>query len=179
MLIVYAGLNLLVCLPIHAWLAMRSRHASPNREVEAGAPPARTARHGGSRSPLFWLMLAGFAIEGFVLSAILVHMVPLTTMVGLGTSGVFVAGLFGPAQVASRFINMLFGHNLRQSWLAPLATASLAAGLLTLLVSAPSVAGAALFTILFGLGSGLMSIVGGTLPLELFGREGYGAMSAG
>ncbi len=40
-LIVYAGLNLLVCLPIHAWLAMRSRHASPNREVEAGAPPAQ------------------------------------------------------------------------------------------------------------------------------------------
>ncbi|RUY55741.1 MFS transporter, partial [Mesorhizobium sp. M7A.F.Ca.CA.001.13.2.1] len=27
----------------------------------------------------------------------------------------------------------------------------------------------------FGLGSGLTSIVGGTLPLELFGREGYGA----
>ncbi len=120
-------------------------------------------------------MLAGFAIEGFVLSAILVHMVPLTATVGLGTAGVFVASLFGPAQVASRFINMLFGHNLRQSWLAPLATALLAAGLLALLVSAPSVAGAALFTILFGLGSGLMSIVGGTLPLELFGRDGYGA----
>jgi MFS family permease len=29
--------------------------------------------------------------------------------------------------------------------------------------------------LLFGLGSGLASIVGGTLPLELFGREGYGA----
>ena len=41
-------------------------------------------------------MLAGFAIEGFVLSAILVHMVPLTAAVGLGTAGVFVASLFGP-----------------------------------------------------------------------------------
>ena len=32
-----------------------------------------------------------------------------------------------------------------------------------------------LFVVLFGLGSGLTSIVSGTLPLELFGREGYGA----
>jgi MFS family permease len=44
-----------------------------------------------------------------------------------------------------------------------------------LLVTAPSLPGAIVFAILFGLGSGLMSIVGGTLPLELFGRAGYGA----
>ena len=74
-------------------------------------------------------MLAGFAIEGFVLSAILVHMVPLTAAVGLGAAGVFVASLFGPSQVASRFINMLFGSGVPQTWLALGATAALAAGL--------------------------------------------------
>src|SRR6185436_7673420 len=52
---------------------------------------------------------------------------------------------------------------------------SIAAGLALLLVTAPSVAGAIGFVVLFGFGSGLMSIVGGTLPLELFGRAGYGA----
>ena len=31
-----------------------------------------------------------------------------------------------------------------------------------------------MFAILFGLGSGLFSIVGGTLPLTLFGTAGYG-----
>jgi hypothetical protein len=120
-------------------------------------------------------MLAGFAIEGFVLSAILVHMVRLLGAVGLSTAAVLVAGLFGPAQVASRFINMLFGREVRQTWLAVGATSSLAAGLATLLLTAPSTIGAAVFAVLFGFGSGLMSIVGGTLPLELFGREGYGA----
>ena len=99
----------------------------------------------GDRSPLFWLMLFGFAIEGFVLSAILVHMVPLTAAVGLGTAGVFVASLFGPSQVASRFINMLFGRDLRQTWLAVIATLLLAAGVLVLVVSAPSLTGAAAF----------------------------------
>ena len=90
-------------------------------------------------------MLAGFAIEGFVLSAVLVHMVPLLGAVGIGTAAVFVAGLFGPAQVASRFVNMLFGRGVRQTWLAVSATGSLAAGLAVLLVTAPHAAGAAVF----------------------------------
>ena len=52
--------------------------------------------------------------------------------------------------------------------LPPLAMASLA-------LTAPSLIGASLFAILFGLGSGLTSIVSGSLPLQLLGREKYGA----
>jgi len=177
-LMVFAGMHLLVCLPLHAWLGKLGNKASPeqgsdplNATLSAGAPPTAA----NNRSWLFWLMLAGFAVEGLVLSAILVHMVPLTAAVGLGTVGVFVASLFGPSQVASRFINLLFGQGVSQTWLALGATASLAAGLVVLLLTAPSVPGAVAFVMLFGLGSGLMSIVGGTLPLELFGRTGYGA----
>jgi MFS family permease len=110
-----------------------------------------------------------------VLSAILIHMVPLMTTLGLGTAGLIVSTLFGPAQVASRFINMLFGGRLPQRWLAVIAASLLPLGLLVLLATNPAVAGAVMFAILFGFGSGLTSIVGGTLPLELFGREGYGS----
>ena len=99
----------------------------------------------------------------------------MTAAVGLGAAGVFVASLFGPSQVASRFINLLFGNGVPQTWLALGATGALAAGLAVLLATAPSLPGAIAFAILFGFGSGLMSIVGGTLPLELFGRAGYGA----
>jgi MFS family permease len=170
-LLVFAALHLAGCLPIHAWLYRRAmvptwRSASP-------AAQGVSRRQAGT-SLLFWLMLGGFAVEGFVLSAILVHMVPLMTAVGLGSAGVIVASLFGPSQVASRFVNMLFGRDLRQTWLAVIATALLAAGLFILVASAPSIVGAAAFAIAFGLGSGLLSIVGGTLPLELFGRDGYG-----
>src|SRR5262249_19568944 len=163
-------------LPIHAWLARRSR---PVRETVDDAS-AQLAEIKGSAdlrpsggSPIFLLMLAGFAVEGFVLSAVLVQMVPLLTAVGLGANSVFIGTLFGPSQVASRLVNMLFGSRLRQTWLALGATGSIAAGLAVLLLTMPSIAGAVAFAILFGLGSGLMSIVGGTLPLELFGRDGY------
>jgi MFS family permease len=77
--------------------------------------------------------------------------------------------------VASRLVNMLFGLGLSQTWLALGATAALAGGLAVLLVTAPSVPGAILFAMLFGFGSGLMSIVSGTLPLELFGHARYGS----
>ena len=179
-LAVFAALNLFLCLPVHAWIARRSpagrsrvsEAAEPAEPVDSGG--ARRPRRSG-RPPVFLLMLAGFAVEGFVLSAVLVQMVPLLTAVGIGAGSVFVGTLFGPSQVASRLVNMLFGRGVRQTWLALGATGSLAAGLAVLLLTAPSVVGAVAFAILFGLGSGLMSIVGGTLPLELFGRQAYGA----
>ncbi|TIN67258.1 MAG: MFS transporter, partial [Mesorhizobium sp.] len=99
---------------------------------EAGAP--LDPRRGRA---VFLLMLAGFATEGFVLSAILIHMVPLTAALGLGTAGLFVSTLFGPAQVASRLINMLFGGRLQQTHLAVIAASLLTAGLCALLLTTP------------------------------------------
>jgi MFS family permease len=101
-------------------------------------------------------------------------MVPLTQALGLGAAGLLVAALFGPAQVISRLVTLVFGRALSQIRLAVIATVLLPIGLAILLVTAPWMAGAVLFAICVGLGSGLTSIVGGTLPLELFGREGYG-----
>ncbi|RWP71443.1 arsenite efflux MFS transporter ArsK [Mesorhizobium sp.] len=174
--LVFAGINVAICLPIHAWLARLSHRT----DESASATPAAIGPAGGAiaprdRSRVFLLMLGGFAVEGFVLSSILVHMVPLTTALGLGSAGLVVTTLFGPSQVASRLINMLFGGRLAQTWLVVIGATLLPLGLVVLLATTPSVAGAIAFVILFGLGSGLASIVGGTLPLELFGRERYGA----
>ncbi len=111
----------------------------------------------------------------------LVHMVPLTQALGLGGAGLVIAALFGPAQVASRLINLVFGRDLRQVWLAVIASALMPIGIAVLLAatgapSGPWLPGAVLFAICMGLGSGLTSIVGGTLPLELFGAKGYGRL---
>jgi hypothetical protein len=173
--LVFAATNLLVCLPIHAWLMRLSRRRRSAMFSNISAVPDEHAPLDAAQAKtIFLLMLAGFAIEGFVLSAILLHMVPLLSALGLGTAGVMVSTLFGPAQVASRLINMVFGGRLAQTLLAVIAASLLAAGLLMLVLTSPAIPGIAVFVILFGLGSGLASIVGGTLPLELFGRAGYG-----
>jgi MFS family permease len=169
----FAALNIFVCLPVHYWVARLPRHQEQR-------PPADHAKSdwqtGHSSQPgLLFLMLAAFAVEGLVLASILTHMVPMVTALGLGTAGLAISTLFGPSQVASRLLNMLFGARLSQAMLAVISAGLLTAGLIVLFVTSPWVPGVMLFAILFGLGSGLASIVGGTLPLELFGQAGYGS----
>ncbi len=176
--LVFAAANLVLCLPIHAWLArLAARRRLPAKDTAVAAieAPDRAAVDPSRFRLVFLMMMAGFAVEGFILSAVLLHMVPLLTALGMGTAGVAASTLFGPSQVASRLVNMLFGGRLRQSVLALIAASLVAAALATLLASSPIVAGLAAFVVLFGLGSGLTSIVGGTLPLEVFGRAAYGS----
>jgi len=176
--LVFAGINLFVCLPIHWWLAATMKAVKAR---EASIPTSSVAAIIGSistenRSRAFLLMAIGFALEGFVLSALLIHMVPLLTAVGMGASAILVGTVFGPSQVFSRFINMLFGKGLSPLVLAVISAAFLVMGLSVLMTTAPWISGGIAFAILFGLGSGLMSIVQGSLPLHLFGSDGYGAM---
>lgn len=172
-LLLYATLHLVVCLPVHWALArLTSGAIAVERRADVPVEEAINRRNG---SLVFLLMLLGFAIEGYALSAMLVHIVPLTQALGLGAAGLAVASLFGPAQVASRLINLVFGRGLSQVWLAVIAAVLMPIGIVVLLATVPSFAGAVVFAILMGLGSGLTSIVGGTLPLELFGRRGYGS----
>lgn len=124
------------------------------------------------RRRAFLLTATGFALEGFVLAALL----PLLGAIGLGASAVLVGTVFGPAQVLSRFTNMLLGRNVSPLALAILSSTFIVCGASVLIVSGDRVAGAILFALLVGLGSGLASIVQGSLPLFLFGASGYGEM---
>lgn len=71
---------------------------------------------------------------------------------------------------------MVFGKNLPALSLAIVAAVLIPGGTLILLALAPSVPGAMVFAVIFGMGNGLLSIVAGTLPLYLFGSDGYGKL---
>lgn len=172
-LLIYAALHVGLCLPVHLALARLTSGAVSLAQRAVSHADERGVSQNGNL--IFLLMLLGFAIKGYALAAILVHLVPLTQSLGLGAAGLVIASLFGPAQVASRLINLIFGGSLPQVWLAVIAAMLMPIGILVLLATAPSFTGAVVFAILMGLGSGLSSIVSGTLPLELFGRRGYGS----
>lgn len=171
--LIFAAINLLVCLPIHAWLARSAGHGRTG-EKSGATRPIEPSLPAAARAPAFILMVTGFALESFVNAALLVHMVPVMSALGLGAMAVMAGTLFGPSQVLSRFINMVLGGGLPQLMLAVISAVLLPAALVILLLTAPSVPGAVAFAVVFGLGSGLSSIVQGTLPLALFGSEGYG-----
>lgn len=168
---VFAVLNLVICLPLHLWLSRFARLAAA-RPVEAVIPQAPMSIDNGN--VVFVLIVLGFSLAGFVSAATLFHMVPMLGLLGLGTASVWVATLLGPAQVASRLINMAFGRDVSPTVLAMVSAATMPLALGTLALSAPSAWGGAAFAIIFGLGSGLFSIVSGTLPLAIFGKAGFG-----
>lgn len=175
--LVYAGLNLFLCMAVHYRIMQEGKkghgsHSSQRRrDGVVGAIPAHARRYG------IILVSCAFALLTFAQAAILAHMVPMLTSIGLGPAAVVIGSLFGPAQVASRLINMVFGEKLLPPALAILSAALIVAGLVILLVMGTWLPGAVAFAICLGLGSGINSIAQGNLPLYLFGSEGYGAVT--
>ncbi|MCO7729009.1 arsenite efflux MFS transporter ArsK [Brucella intermedia] len=175
--LLFAFLHLFLCVPVHLMLAgsiaKNGRKRSTNGTVataSSGDLPAHQRRKG------FVLVLAAFSLQALVAAAILVHMVPMLGAFGLAGSAAFIGAIFGPSQVASRLINMLGGKNLAPISLAVISASLMGLALVVLLFGAPSIIATMMFACLFGFGNGLLSIVSGTLPLSLFGSDGYGAM---
>lgn len=174
--VVFAALNLFLCLPLHFWMMRKGKAATAmgairERERVVGVVPL-----GGRRGAMI-VVSAAFAILGFTLASILAHMVPMLGSLGLGTAAVVIGSLFGPAQVLSRLINMIFGVRLSPPMLAVISAALMVLGIVILGLSGSWLPGAVAFAICLGLGSGINSIAQGSLPLYLFGSDGYGLVT--
>ena len=171
-LFIFALLHLGFCLPIHRLLqklpCILSQAADAAEASQPGISPAEL------RGRILWLAAFGFAFSGFLMSGVLTLMVPLLTQLGLGAAAVLVAALFGPAQVASRIVLMALGRRLPPVLAAGLASGFMGLACCLLLGMQGEIAIAIGFAILFGLGSGITSIVRGTVPLVLFGSAHYG-----
>ena len=175
--LVFAGLNLFLCMPLHYWIMRVGKKAANGdpairtRETVVGAVAPHARRRG------MILVSFAFALLGFTLAAILAHMVPMLGSIGLGAAAVVIGSLFGPAQVLSRLINMIFGKSLSPPALAVLSAVLIVLGVLILLATGNWLPGAVAFAICLGLGSGINSIAQGSLPLYLFGSDGYGSIT--
>lgn len=174
--LLFAALNLALCMPLHFWI-MRQGKAIKANGVQQAREHVVGAISVEKRRKAMLIVSVAFAILGFTLASILAHMVPMLDTLGLGTTAVVIGALFGPAQVMSRLINMVFGSRLSPSMLAVISAALMVGGIVVLGITGNSLPGAVAFAICLGLGSGINSIAQGSLPLYLFGSEGYGAVT--
>jgi len=89
---------------------------------------------------------------------------------------VLVGALIGPMQVAGRVMEFAFGRHVKPIAAGTISFAALAAAMVLLIMQGGHFALAVLFALLFGWSNGVLTIVRGTVPAELFGRDNYGAL---
>lgn len=167
----YAVLHVLVCLPIHLWSlpAGRAPHTAP---APHDAPPA--ALRAG---PAFLWLATALSLAAFIASAVAAHVIGLLTATGLSArDAVLVGSLIGPMQVAGRIMEFAFNRHVRALAVGAFAFVLMAIAL-ALFTQVRGVWMVALaFAICYGWANGIMTIVRGTVPAELFGHRDYGAL---
>ncbi|HVF63305.1 MAG TPA: MFS transporter [Casimicrobiaceae bacterium] len=170
-LLIYAMLHLGVCLPLHVLCVPQI--AATMTAMRSERPAAAV---NAQRTTYFWLATA-LALGQMIASALAAHLIGL--LVGSGLSvrdAVLIGTLFGPMQVVGRIIEWTFARRVGPIAAGTISFVTLAAALFVLLASRGNFALAAIFVALYGLSNGVMTIVRGTVPAELFGRDRYGAL---
>jgi MFS family permease len=166
-----AAVHLLVGLPVHA-LMIPGSSKQPLRPVVIGDanPTLRTTRQSRVLFLLIGMMLTILAL---VVSGISVHLLDVLKQLGIATAIALAIGMvIGPAQVTARIAEFSIGRNLHPTWSARAGVLLCLLGLGLLISGKPWLAFISIA--LYGAGNGILTIARGTLPLALYGAEGYG-----
>jgi MFS family permease len=165
--LVFAACHLFIALPLHAFMMPRSVQAAATAENQAGV-------HGIIVRPdvlLFALIASSMTLASIIVTVISVHLIAVLQDHGFtAAAAVSLGALIGPSQVAGRFGELLLGKRLHPVWSALVAAMLMVAGILVL---THNIQLAAIAIIIYAMGAGVSYIVRGTLPLAMFGSNGY------
>ena len=164
---VWALIHLILALPLN--LVLPRANPLPHVEAKPESSPAAKRSEAFTMTALAYV----FAATGFVSSGLSALLPSMLVQFGATPAAALFAGmLIGPSQVAARL--------LEAGWLVryhPLVSARLATlmnpiGVITLALGGPLLA--PVFAAFYGAGNGILTIARGTLPLALFGPQGFG-----
>ncbi len=169
----YAGLHLAITLPLALLALPRER-----RQSARGDPSPVGSETAGfpvdSRPLVFGLLAVLLTTAGAIAALWSVHLIAILQAGGITLAAAVALGaLVGPAQVGARIVEMAAGERYHPIWTLAAAALLIATGLVLLWAgwSLPAVA-----LIAYGAGNGVWSIARGTLPLALFGSDGYAVL---
>jgi MFS family permease len=175
-LMIFAAINLVVCLPLN-WIGLSRREAPAEiaSSTRAAPSPDGPVLEGRMRAVGMILFALIMSINGFVFGVISLQLVPLLEAAGLaGATAVWVASLKGHGQFAGRIVEIVFGRNLKAMTVARIAIGVVPVSMALLFLAQGQLWVLVAFTLLLGASQGVITIVRGALPLALFGAKGYG-----
>ena len=180
--LVLAGINIVVTLPIHLMIPAKSMIKRDDK-ADLDLPTQNTPAGHPYESKTFELMiLLGiiFSSSSYIMSAMSASLPVLLADIGYSKGSIAWAGvMIGPAQVASRLLNLNLGKVLEPTDTAIVASSAMGIGMVWLLLAGvwTILPIAILFGITYGVGQGLSSIVKGLLPLTYFPVSHYGRIT--
>ena len=169
----WAALHLVLGLPLNALLPRAGSTAPAVAEtpMEPGLPSSSSE----ARLPLRPMVVLSFvfAATWFISTSMAAHLPRLMLAAGAtAATAILVGSLIGPSQVAARLLEFGLLRRVHPLVSARLATFGHPLGVALLLIAGP--AAAPVFGVLHGAGNGILTIAKGTLPLVIFGHQGYG-----
>jgi predicted MFS family arabinose efflux permease len=183
----WAGMHLLVALPLNALIPSLSKQivtdqlkqADPNGITEKMQTNSNqnSNSHAVSKnqSAKYTTILLAFifATSSFIGMGLMSHLPRLLEDIGVPLAIAFTIGaLVGPAQIIGRILDFTFLRRMHPLIGTRIAALAHPIGAIALLIFGAPLA--LTFVILHGLGNGILIISRGTLPLALFGAQGYG-----
>jgi MFS family permease len=175
-LLMFAVVHMAICFPLHVFvLGLAKPVVAATTAATLGEPPPVLV--GGARRRALVFYTSAIVIAGLVTSAFPVHMLRIIEIEGFtAEAAALIAMVMGPAQVLARFIEVLAGHRFDSLMTGRVALGALAACIALLLATPGSLATAVAFAALYGAAQGMITIARGTVPLQLFGPQGYGTL---
>jgi MFS family permease len=171
--LVLAAINLCITFPVHLLLLPATGPQAGAAQPGSKAPLARVLR-----DPVFYALAAGFTGQMLVFSGMTVHLLDLLQAKGLTASdAAWVGAMFGPMQVAGRLLEFTLLRHMPATRVGVMAMWLLPVSIALLLAPFTSMAWFALFAFAFGMGNGVITIVRGAIPRELYGSQGSGVIS--
>lgn len=169
----WAAMHLLIGLPLNLMLP-KAGHANQMSGLAKAPSASDTVPLDGKRARRAGVLLATvFAATWFISTAMAAHLPRLLVFSGMTLgAAVGIGALIGPSQVVGRLLELGFLRRFHPLQSARLGALMHPVGATLLVLAGPP--GAVAFGLLHGAGNGILTIAKGTLPLVLFGSQGYG-----
>ncbi len=163
--LVYAGMLLLICLPLYFFgLPRRSRPTA-----KAGSTPASASASAIPHKRTFWLIASTVVLNAFVTFGFSAVLIELLKAEGLSpTEAVTFGSMLGVIQVSARGLDFLGGGRWDGITTGIFAGSTLSVAILLLLIGGGSHWIIAAFVLLYGLGSGALAVARATVPLVFY-----------
>jgi MFS family permease len=169
----FAAIDAGLVMPLYLFGLPREPRIAVHSLSVGRTSPTSTERSPGQRRTAA-ILVAGFTVASMIMTIVAIQLIPILKAEGLPLGeAVGLAALVGPSQVGARVLEAAFGRRHHPIW-SLLVSAILVAAGLAMLLGPAAIVGFGL--VLYGSGSGIRSIARGTVPLALFGREGYATL---